>query len=79
MSLEFSIFYIFVFRIVFGRTCYGTTVVGLTQNRKTMALLTLTKVDSFYYITCEDPRGDHWAKIVEQRAIKNKVQYIHCR
>ena len=24
-------------------------------------------------------RGDHWAKIVEQRAIKNRVQYIHCR
>ena len=25
------------------------------------------------------PRGDHWRKIVEQRAIKNRVQYIHCR
>jgi hypothetical protein len=25
------------------------------------------------------PRGDHWAKIVEQRAIKNRVQYVHCR
>ena len=24
-------------------------------------------------------RGDHWAKIVEKRAIKNRVQYIHCR
>jgi hypothetical protein len=24
-------------------------------------------------------RGDHWAKIVEQCAIKNRVQYIHCR
>jgi hypothetical protein len=24
-------------------------------------------------------RGDHWAKIVEQRAIKNRVQYIHCK
>ena len=24
-------------------------------------------------------RGDHWAKIVEQRVIKNRVQYIHCR
>ena len=24
-------------------------------------------------------RRDHWAKIVEQRAIKNRVQYIHCR
>jgi hypothetical protein len=24
-------------------------------------------------------QGDHWAKIVEQRAIKNRVQYIHCR
>jgi hypothetical protein len=23
-------------------------------------------------------RGDHWAKIVEQRAIKNRVQFIHC-
>jgi hypothetical protein len=27
----------------------------------------------------QEPRGDHWAKIVEQRAIKNRVQYIHCR
>jgi hypothetical protein len=25
------------------------------------------------------PRGDQWAKIVEQRAIKNRVRYIHCR
>jgi hypothetical protein len=25
------------------------------------------------------PQGDHWAKIVEQCAIKNRVQYIHCR
>jgi hypothetical protein len=24
-------------------------------------------------------RGDHWAKIVEQRAIINRVQCIHCR
>jgi hypothetical protein len=24
-------------------------------------------------------QGDHWAKFVEQRVIKNKVQYIHCR
>jgi hypothetical protein len=24
-------------------------------------------------------RGDHWAKIIEQRTIKNRVQYIHCR
>ena len=24
-------------------------------------------------------RGDHWMKIVEQHAIKNRVQYIHCR
>jgi hypothetical protein len=24
-------------------------------------------------------RGDHWAKIVEHRAIKNRVQYVHCR
>jgi hypothetical protein len=24
------------------------------------------------------PWGDHWAKIVEQCAIKNRVQYIQC-
>jgi hypothetical protein len=24
-------------------------------------------------------QGDHWVKIVEQHAIKNRVQYIHCR
>ena len=29
--------------------------VGLTQNRETMALRTLTTVDLFYYIMCEDP------------------------
>ena len=30
--------------------------VGLTQNRETMALQTLTTVDSFYVIMCEDVR-----------------------
>jgi len=30
-------------------------------------------------LTSGYPWGDHWAKIVEQRAIKNRVQYIHCR
>ena len=30
--------------------------VGLTQNRKTMALRTLTTVNLFYFIKCEDPR-----------------------
>ena len=29
--------------------------VSLTQNRETMALPTLTTVDLFYYIMCEDP------------------------
>ena len=29
--------------------------VGLTQNWETMALRTLTTVDSFYFIMCEDP------------------------
>ena len=29
--------------------------VGLTQNRETMALRTLTTVDLFYFIMCEDP------------------------
>jgi hypothetical protein len=28
--------------------------VGLTQNRETMALRTMTTVDLFYYIMCED-------------------------
>ena len=28
--------------------------VGLTQNRKTIALQTLTTVDLFYFIMCED-------------------------
>ena len=29
--------------------------VGLTQNHEAMALRTLTTIDSFYYIMCEDP------------------------
>ena len=29
--------------------------VGLTQNQETMALQTLTTVDLFYFIMCEDP------------------------
>ena len=29
--------------------------VGLTQNREIMALQTLTTVDLFYFIMCEDP------------------------
>ena len=31
--------------------------VGPTQNRETMALRTLTTVDSFYFIMREDPHG----------------------
>ena len=30
--------------------------VGRTQNRETMALCTLTTIDLFYFIMCEDPR-----------------------
>ena len=30
--------------------------VGLTQNQETMALQTLTTVDLFSFIVCEDPR-----------------------
>ena len=29
--------------------------VGLTQNRETKALQTLTTIDLFYFIMCEDP------------------------
>jgi hypothetical protein len=29
--------------------------VGLSQNRETMALRTLTTLDFFYFIVCEDP------------------------
>ena len=29
--------------------------VGQTQNRETMALQTLTTIDLFYFIMCEDP------------------------
>jgi hypothetical protein len=29
--------------------------VGLTQNRETMTLQTLTTVDSFHFNTCKDP------------------------
>ena len=29
--------------------------VGLTQNQETMVLRTLTTVDLFYFIVCEDP------------------------
>jgi hypothetical protein len=38
-----------------------------------------TNVKSMLMIYESRARGDHWAKIVEQRAIKNRVQYIHCR
>jgi hypothetical protein len=31
------------------------------------------------YITKKKSLGRSLAKIIEQRAIKNKVQYIHCR
>jgi hypothetical protein len=30
--------------------------VGLTQNRETMALRTLTTIELFYFIMCEDSR-----------------------
>ena len=44
MSSKFSNFYVFIFRIIFGRTCYGTTVFGLTT------LFLLVSVDcSFQY------------------------------
>ena len=36
--------------------------VGLTQNRETMALRTLTTVGLFSFITCEDP---HEQKLIE--------------
>ncbi len=36
--------------------------VGLTQNQETMALQTLTTVDLFYFIMCEDP---HEHKLIE--------------
>ena len=31
--------------------------VGLTQNQETLALRSLTTVDLFYFIMCEDPHG----------------------
>jgi hypothetical protein len=31
--------------------------VGLTQNRETMALRTLTTIDLLYFIMCEGPHG----------------------
>ena len=37
--------------------------VGLTQNRKTMALKTLTIVDLFYIIMCEDPHETKFTEI----------------
>ena len=36
--------------------------VGLTQNQETMAFQTLTTVDLFYFIMCEDP---HEWKFIE--------------
>ena len=36
--------------------CHGYLEVGLTQNWETTALRTLTTVDLFYFITCEDMR-----------------------
>ena len=31
--------------------------VGLTQNQETLALRSLTTVDLYYFIMCEDPHG----------------------
>jgi hypothetical protein len=48
-------------------------------------VLVIGSMEDVYYASSilsgslDNPRGDHWAKIVEQRAIKNRVQYIHCR
>ena len=36
--------------------------VSLTQNRETMALQTLTNIELFYFIMCEDP---HERKFIE--------------
>jgi hypothetical protein len=38
--------------------------VGLTQNQETMALRTLTTVDLFYSIMCEDPHESKFIEIV---------------
>jgi hypothetical protein len=43
------------------------------------ALLAVYVVLSIPLYHASRSRGDHWAKIVEQRAIKNRVLYIHCR
>jgi hypothetical protein len=32
MSSKFSNIYVFIFRIIFGRTCYGTTVLTMLIN-----------------------------------------------
>ena len=37
--------------------------VGLTQNRETMALPTLTTIDLFYSIICEKPHGSKFTEI----------------
>ena len=37
--------------------------VGVTQNRETMALWTLTTVDLFHFIMCEDPREEKFIEI----------------
>ena len=37
--------------------------VGLTQNQETMALQTLTTVDLFYFIMCEDPHKEKFIEI----------------
>ena len=37
--------------------------VGLTQNRETKAFRTLTTVDLFYFIMCEDPHEYIFIKI----------------
>jgi hypothetical protein len=38
-------------------------VVGLTQNRETLALRTLTTVDLFYFIMCEDMHDQEFIEI----------------
>ena len=37
--------------------------VGLTQNQETMALLTFTTIDVFYFTMCEDPHEEKFIEI----------------
>jgi hypothetical protein len=58
---------------------WTSIVINDVCNNKSMCFSKLQYDALMDWVMDVRTRGDHWAKIVEQRAIKNRVQYIHCR